>query len=207
IENGIADDLWRVLLVLLDDLLDLFSVLLVGSVVNAVRVKEKYVSLAHQGYFGDVRFLHVSLAELDGRIPALVRVVPGDFESKRRKLRETPGASFDKPPEFRREDKRRRVAEVHEAEEPVRMDLTINHGGELAIVFRASAERVAGGHGSGKPQVDPLEHLRRGGPIVVQFGKHRGMKNVMHSGRDLRRDHSMSLGIHQKHSRRGVQVL
>ncbi len=81
------------------------------------------------------------------------------------------------------------MAEVHEAEMSVGMDLAVKHGGVLPPIFvRIAAESVSSSDGLGQPQIDPFEHVRRCLSVTIELGKHERVEGIVYSGGNLRRE-------------------
>src|ERR1700733_1330662 len=143
-----------------------------------------------------------------GEIPIAVRMIFGNCQAQWKKPDNARPAYFHKPSGLRGEYQGRRMAEVHEAEMPVGMNLAVNHGGVLPpILVRIAAQSVSRSDRLSQPQIDSFEHVRRCLSVTIKLRKHERMEGIVYGGGNLRRDDVVPLSIHQEHTCRPVKSL
>src|ERR1035437_5108358 len=127
-QDRIADLFCRLLLVFFNNSFDLLPVQLIAAIIDTVGIKEKDVSSAHQGDFRQVGGIHLTLAKLNGNIPAAVGMVLRNFKSERGELYHAALSDLHEPPIFCGEHKWGWMPEVYKAKESVRTYLAVHHG-------------------------------------------------------------------------------
>src|SRR5580698_1304574 len=125
-----------------------------------------------------------------------------------KKLNNARRAYFHECSGIRGKYERRRMAEVHEAEMSVGMDLAVKHGGVLPPIFvRIAAQSVSRSDRLSQPQIDSFEHVRRCLSVTIKLRKHERMEGIVYAGGNLRRDDVVPLSIHQEHTCHPVKCL
>jgi|ERR1700722_110443 len=135
-------------------------------------------------------------------------MVVGNGEPERKELYQAVLIDGHELFEFGGKYERRRVSKIDEAEKPVGPYFSIEHGCDFArIVVAVATESITRGDGLGETEIYFLEEIGSGPAVPIEFGKHQGVKGIVHGRGDLRRDDSVTLGVDDEDTGGGIEFL